>query len=124
MENHDNSPNKRQRQDRDSVLKSIRKMVESETDKTLLQLKKMYPEDVLFQLGLKYVTTTKKAYCEAMLIPIEAGCRYKRDLEKSGLLMQSVEDIICPFTKYPAKEISTNPEEFERLSETNQLSLF
>ena len=108
------------------VLNSIISKVENGTGKTLRELKKMYSEDYLFQIGLQYVTTTKKAYCEAMQIPVEAGCRYKRTLEKGGLLVQSVDEVFCPYTNHLAHLISTNRDEFEWLlkSRSNQLKLF
>ena len=62
----------------------------------LSELKRKYNEEQLFHVGLKHVTTTKKAFCEALKIPVEAGCRYKRTLEKEGLLVQSVDEVICP----------------------------
>ena len=106
------------------TVKYIVNQVEKGTGLTLSELKKKYREEQLFQIGLKHVTTTKKAFCVALSIPVEAGCRYKRNLEMKGLLKQSVEDVVCPFTKDLARLISTNPNEFERLSETNQYSLF
>lgn len=108
------------------VLNSIISKVEKGTGKKLRELKKMYSEDYLFQIGLKYVTTTKKAYCEALQIPVEAGCRYKRALEKEGLLVQSIDEVFCPLTNHLAHLISTNSEEFDRLlkSKSNQLKLF
>lgn len=99
-------------------------IVEKGEGKSLAELKKNHPEDSLFRIGLKHVTITKKPFCEAMGIPVEAGCRYKRNLEKQRLLVESREDVICPFTKFPARLISTNPDEFEKLEATNQVSLF
>lgn len=108
------------------VLNCIIEQVEKGTGKTLSELKKMYSEDYLFQIGLQYVTTTKKAYCVAMKIPVEAGCRYKRSLEKKGLLAQSSDKFFCPYTNHLAHLISTNRDEFARLlkSKTTQLQLF
>jgi hypothetical protein len=124
-----NSPNfsdKRQGQYRYLITNYIVRQVEKGTGLSLSALKRKYPEDRLFQVALKHVTTTKKALCSALGIPVEAGCRYKRTLEKSGLLVQSITEIICPFTKHPAHLISTNLNEFERLlkSNSNQLNLF
>lgn len=112
--------------DRDLVINHIRSEVEKGTGLSLVELKKKYPEDVLFYTALQYVTTTKKALCTAMDIPVEAGCWYKRKFEKDGLLVQSVNEIICPYTKWPSHFISTNPDEFQRLgiSKSNQISLF
>jgi len=130
MENNQlNSPmsfGKGQGEDKKLVLQFIIKEVENGTGLRFSELKKQYSEEQLFSLALKYVTTTKKALCTAFSIPVEAGCRYKRTLEKEGNLVQSIDEVICPFTKHPAHLISTNPEEFQRLqkSNSNQLNLF
>jgi len=112
--------------DKHLTLQFIVKQVENGTGLNLSELKEIYVEDVLFVLALKHVTTTKKALCTALDIPVEAGCRYKRRIEKNGKLVQSTDKVICPFTKHPAHLISTNPKEFERLlnSMNNQLNLF
>lgn len=121
-----NSLHKRQSKDKNLTLQYIIKQVEKGTGLSFSELKKQYSEEHLFSLALKHVTTTKKALCTAFNIPVEAGCRYKRTLEKEGNLVQSIDEVICPFTKHPAHLISTNPKEFERLlkSNTNQLNLF
>ena len=51
----------------------IIKKVEKGTGFNLSALKKRYSERQLFFVGLKNVATTKKALCEALSIPIEAG---------------------------------------------------
>lgn len=116
---------KRQPKDKQIVLDFIVSEVVKGTKLSFQELKKQYSEDKLFQIGLKYVTTTKKAFCTALKIPVEAGCRYKRTLEKEGLLKQSTDSVICPYTKHSANLISTNPSEFERLekSKSTQLKL-
>lgn len=121
-----NSLHNRQRKDKYLTLQLIIKQVEKGTGLSFIELKKQYLEEHLFSLSLKHVTTTKKALCTAFDIPVEAGCRYKRKLEKKGYLMQSIEKVYCPFTNNPAHLISTNPIEFEKLqkSNTNQLNLF
>jgi hypothetical protein len=121
-----NSLLNRQSKDKNLTLQYIVKRVEKGTGLSLSELKKQYSEEHLFSLALKHVTTTKKALCTAFNIPVEAGCRYKRTLEKESNLVQSINQVICPFTKHPAHLISTNPKEFERLlkSNTNQLNLF
>lgn len=108
------------------ILNQIVAKIEKGSQKSLKQLKKELSEDGLFYFGLQFVTTTKKAYCHAIDIPVEAGCRYKRHLEKNGNLVQSVDRVVCPFTSHLAHLISTNPNEFESLrkSKTNQLNLF
>lgn len=124
MENNQRTALKRQ--DRASILQAIVKQVEIGTGLNISELKQRFSEDKLFYIGLHYVTTTKKAYCTALNIPVEAGCRYKRTLEKQGSLVQSKDEVICPLTRYPAHLISTNPNEFERLLQSNadQLNLF
>lgn len=121
-----NSLHKRQSKDKYLTLQYIVKQVEKGTGLSFLDLKNQYSDEHLFSLALKHVTTTKKALCTALNIPVEAGCRYKRTLEKEGNLVQSIDEVICPFTKHPAHLLSTNPKEFERLlkSNTNQLNLF
>lgn len=100
--------------------------VVSATGLSLLQLKQKYSEDRLFLEALKHVTTTKKAICEALKIPVEGACRYKRSFEDAGLLVQSDDDVICPFTKFPARLLTSNPDEFDRLRKLNknQLTFF
>ena len=112
--------------DRDLTLQFIIKQVENKTGLSVTELQKKHTEDQLFALGLKHVTTTKKALCTALNIPVEAACRYKRMLEKQGCLVQSVYEVVCPVTKHYAHLLSTNPNEFERLlkSKSNQLNLF
>ena len=121
-----NSLHKRQYKDKYLTIQFIINQVEKGTGLSISELKKQYSEDTLFAIALKHVTTTKKALCTALNIPVEAGCRYKRTLEKRGSLIQSIDEVICPFTKHQAHLISTNPKEFERLlkSNTNQLNLF
>lgn len=112
--------------DKQLVLHFIQKQVEKGTGCSLSTLRMNYNEEALFAIALKHVTTTKKALCTALSIPVEAGCRYKRKLEKHNLLVQSIDKIYCPFTKHKAHRLSTNPGEFMRLlkSNTTQLNLF
>lgn len=117
---------KRQGKDKKNIVRSIIRQVEKGTRKSIFELKKQYSEEHFFYETLKHVTTTKKALCKALHINIDNACRYKRELEKNGYLVQSIEDIVCPYTGFRAHLISTNPSEFERLqkSNTNQLNLF
>ncbi|WP_299104312.1 hypothetical protein [uncultured Tenacibaculum sp.] len=115
---------KRLNKDRALILGYLKSKIEKGTGLSFIKLKSKYNEEQLFYISLKYVTTTKKALCSAMEIPIEAGCRYKRKFEKRGLLVQSVNEIICPFTNHPAHLISTNSDEFEALRKSNQMKLF
>jgi hypothetical protein len=129
MQKHNNTPiNSLQEWGKNSqlTLQFIIKKVETGTGLSLSMLKKRYSEEQLFYVALKHVTTTKKALCTALKIPVEAGCRYKRSLEKDGKLVESIKERICPITKHYAHLISTNPSEFEGLlkSINNQLNLF
>lgn len=112
--------------DRYLFIRHVRSTIEKRTGLTLKELKKKYPEDKLLRVGLFHFTTTKKVISEALRIPVEACCWYKRQLEKSGNLVESDQPIICPFTKHPAHLLSTNPKEFARLREStsNQLKMF
>lgn len=110
----------------DLVLQHIIKGVETGAGLNFPELKDKYSQERLFALALAHVTTTKKALCTALGIPIEAGCKYKRKFEKSGTLKQSIDEVICPVTKHPAHLISTNPDVFELLlkSKNTQTKLF
>lgn len=122
-----NSLHKRQGKDKDFVRQFITQLIEKSTGKRITELKTEFSEDKLFFECLRYVTTTNKAICEAVEIPIEAGCRYKRRFEKNGLLVESADTYVCPYTKHKANLISTNPAEFDRLRKSkndNQLTLF
>ena len=46
-------------------------------------------------------------------IPQKSICRYKRDLEKQGLLYE-VEKSLCKITNFPAWYLTTNPELFPK----------
>jgi hypothetical protein len=111
-------------QRRKDLLKSIRKEIikQSNTDfKTILN----YPEIKRYYFGLKYITTSNKTICEALHIPVEAGTRYKAELEDNLTLVASIDKFQCPYTKEYVQFLSTNPLEFERLStsKNNQLKL-
>ena len=95
------------------------KKIEISTGLTFAELKAKYTQAKLFKVCLFHVTTTKKAIATAFDLPIETMCRRKRELEKSGLLVQSIKKVICPITKHPAHLISTNPKEFARLRNMN-----
>ena len=79
-----------------------------------------------YYLGLQYITTSNNAICKALNIPIEAGTRYKAELESNNHLVASIDKFICPYTGENVQFLSTNPEEFDRLikSSSNQLNLF
>lgn len=89
---------------------------------TILKL----PEWKRYYLGLQYVTTSNNAICKALDVPIEAGTRYKAELENNYNLVASADKFQCNYTGEYVQFLSTNPEEFERLkkSDINQLNLF
>ncbi len=110
---------------RNQLLKAMRVQIvkNSQTDfATILK----QPEIKRYCFGLKYITTSNKAICEALNIPIEAGTRYKAELEENQYLVTSIDKFQCPYTKEYVQFLSTNPLEFERLlkSKTNQLKMF
>lgn len=79
-----------------------------------------------YYLGLQHITTSNNAICQALKIPVEAGTRYKAELESNNHLVASIDKFICPYTGEYVQFLSSNPEEFDRLtkSSTNQLNLF
>lgn len=85
----------------------------------LIELKRYY-------FGLQFVTTSNNAICQALQIPVEAGTRYKVELESNNHLVASVDKFQCDYTGEKVQFLSTNPGEFVRLikSDTNQLNLF
>lgn len=115
-----------QYKDKANLLQFIRKQVVKGTGKPLETLLLEYSELRRYHLALQYVTTTNKAVCCAMFVPVEAGTRYKAALEKNGYLVSSIDEFNCPVTGDKAHLLSTNPSEFERLrkSRFNQLTLF
>lgn len=117
---------KRQLQDKQLIKQFILKEVEKGTGLNLTELKNKYSEQHLFFIALKHITTTKKALCKSLDINIDNACRYKRELELNGNLVQSIDEIVCPYTGCMAHLISTNSKEFQRLqkSNSNQLNLF
>jgi len=106
------------------VLLGIKHEVLKVEDLTLKEFKEKYSEKEQFYKGLHHVTTTKKAICLALELGIDNSCWYKRQLEKEGKLVESIENFFCPITGYKAKKLSTNPERFDLLKKTNQLKLF
>jgi hypothetical protein len=85
----------------------------------LIELKRYY-------FGLQYVTTSNNAICKALEIPVEAGTRYKAELESNNHLVGSVDKFTCPYTGENVQFLSASLEEFDRLIKlsTNQLNLF
>lgn len=117
---------KRQYKDREILLNFIRFTVENKSGLVIPKLKEMYSEERFFYESLKYVTTTKKALCKALDINIDNACRYKRTLEKQGLLVQSYDRINCPFSGRKSHKLTTNQSLFAEISKTDnaQLKMF
>ena len=107
--------NIRRNKDRQNLIDFIVRTIEKKTGLTLRELKRTHTQKELYRIGLYYFSTTNKTICEALKIPVEAGTRRKRDLEKEGRLMASRKKRICPFTKHPAKFLTTNPDQFNEL---------
>jgi predicted HTH transcriptional regulator len=69
---------------------------------------------------LKSNTATASMVTEFTGIPQKSICRYKRDLEKQGLLYEVIKKH-CKFTGFRAWYLTTNPELFPK---SNQLKMF
>lgn len=69
---------------------------------------------------LQNYTATASMTAEATGIAQKSICRYKRDLEKRGLLCE-VRKGFCELTKFRAWYLTTNPDLFPK---SNQLELF
>jgi predicted HTH transcriptional regulator len=69
---------------------------------------------------LKSNTATASMITEFTGIPQKSICRYKRDLEKQGLLYEVIKKH-CKFTGFRAWYLTTNPELFPK---SNQLTMF
>lgn len=97
MENHDNSPNKRQDEDNynSNQLKTIFRFLQNNTATASM---------VTAETG----------------VPQKNICRYKRDLEKSGRLWEVCKDY-CKETGFKAWYLSTDP---TNAPERDQCSLF
>ena len=104
-----NAKRLRMSKDKQLLLQIIIKTIEKSTDLSFQQLKERYSQESLYRLGLYYFPTTNKAICEALNIPVEAGTRRKRSLEKRGLLKKSNVQMMCPFTKHFAFHLTTDP---------------
>ena len=112
--------------DKKILSKYIISEIEKNSGLSINDFKNKYSEIQLFYNALRHVTTTKKALCFSLNIPVEAGCRYKRTFEKKGLLVQSTKAVFCPYTRHRAHLITTNPNDFGKITESNttQLNLF
>ena len=65
-------------------------------------------------------TATASMVADATGVPQKSICRYKRDLQKKGLLYE-VKKGFCELTKFRAWYLTTNPDLFPM---SNQLQLF
>lgn len=65
-------------------------------------------------------TATASMVADATGVPQKSICRYKRDLQKRGLLYE-VKKGLCELTKFRAWYLTTNPDLFLK---SNQLQLF
>ena len=106
---------------RKAHLNWIERKVVLGTGHTIQELKVLYSEESLFFVALKHVTTTKKSLCKALGLNIDNCCRYKRDLEKKGLLIESADSYTCNYSFRQAKILSTNQAKFDKLLMSNQL---
>ena len=102
------SLNEKQGKDKQLLVNYIRKTIEKKTGLTYGQLLKYRTQSERYRIGLRYFTTTNKAICEALNIPVEAGTRRKRKLEKAGLLVSTPKKEICPYTGAKAHYYTTN----------------
>jgi hypothetical protein len=75
---------------------------------------KKLPETTIFFKALKVQPVSKKAICSAFDLNIEAMCRYKRTLEKDGLLEQSDKKVHCKYTGHLAHLLTTNTMLFKK----------
>jgi hypothetical protein len=82
------------------------------------KLKNTQLQTILIYLSNRLATASMVS--EATGIPQKSICRYKRDLEKRGLLKE-IEKKTCKKTGFKAWYITTNP---ELLTASNQLNLF
>jgi len=69
---------------------------------------------------LKEHTATASMITEATGIPQKSICRYKRDLEKQGLLYEVIKKH-CKFTGFRAWYLTTNQ---DKMPKSNQLTMF
>lgn len=114
---------KKSKQNKRTHLNRVIQAVEKGTGYSVNDLKSIYSEEKLFLIALKHVSTTKKSLCKALGLGIDNCCRYKRDLEKKGILVESIESVTCYYSGCSAKLLSTNPEKFNKLRKSNQLKL-
>ncbi|WP_026994795.1 hypothetical protein [Flectobacillus major] len=101
-------------------IRRITNAIENSWGVSLFEFKKDRTRMQLYDHALKCVTTTNKALCTALEIPVESACRFKRMLEDEGKLTASDYAVKCPITGSFAHLISTNTLEFSRLRASSQ----
>lgn len=67
---------------------------------------------------LQHHTATATMVSNATKVPQKSICRFKRSLEKQGLLYE-VERKLCKITKFPAYYLTTNKALFPKLQPKN-----
>ena len=112
----------RRRKAMETKAEIIRKQFLKATGLSVEDLKAMDHRS-LYRLGLYHLTTTNKAICEALFIPVESGCRRRKELEDAGALMSSLDKGRCPVTGADADFLTTNPGEFAKMRRANQTKL-
>jgi len=123
---HHNPHRKLHYKDREFIAEFIRKEIENRLGISFNDFLIEYSEIGRYYWALHFVSTTNKAVCEAISVPVENGTRYKKTLEENGKLVTSIDEFTCPYTGHLAHLISTNPKAFDELrkSNSNQLNLF
>ena len=123
---HHNPNRKFQNKDREFTTEYIRKEIEKRLVISFSNFLIEYTEINRYYWALYFVSTTNKAACEAVSVPVENGTRYKKTWEAKGKLVSSVDEYTCPYTGHTAHLLSTNPKAFDELrkSDSNQLNLF
>lgn len=95
------------------ILSNIRKEISRKSGISFKCLISKYTDKQRYRKGLYHYPTTNKAICEALIIPTEAGCRYKRLLEKKQQLTTSESKANCPITNNLAYILFTNPNQIK-----------
>lgn len=95
-----------------AYLKFIRREVAKKLGLTFEEFLLTYSNAQRYFIGLEHFTTTNKAICEALFIPVEAGTRYKAKYHKKGLLAVSVKRYNCHFTTEKAHYYTTDKSKF------------
>jgi len=102
------------------------KLLEVSSGMSFIEIVESFSEIQRFQFALKHLTTTSSVVSAIFgsYVKQKNSCRYKSFLEENCQLVASTEEVICPYTGFKARLLTTNPLEFEKLKSTNQLRLF